>query len=144
MNSCLGIRADKDILKGGFSPPQEELDLWEDDEQGAGPVLQPMKPDWDNLHSSWNYRLEELFGNYFCSKTEVDDDDFEDDIRDMFRQRLARLRRLMRGSMPRAGESLDQMTARTKKTSAAALARQRPNSRRREVSNDMVTSMLLN
>lgn len=144
MNSCLGIRADKDILKGGFSPPQEELDLWEDDEQGAGPALQPMKPDWNDLHSSWNDRLEELFGNYFCSKMEIDNEDLEDNVRDMFRQRLARLRRLIRGSVPRAGETLDQTTARMTKTSAAALARQRPNSRRREVSNDTVTSMLLN
>lgn len=134
MNSCLGIKSDKDILKGGFSPSQETLDLWEADEQGEGPVLNPMKPSWINLDSSWNHRLEEMFSNYFCEKMNMDDGEFEDDVRDMFRQRLVRLRRLLKGGSPRAGENLDQMTVRVQKTSAAALARQRPNSRRREVS----------
>jgi hypothetical protein len=134
MNKSLGINLDKDILKGGVSPSQEALDLWEADEQGEGPTLKNMKPDWNNLRSSWNYRLEELFCAHFCEKMEIDDDEMEEDVCDMFRQRLCRLRRLMMGGSPRAGESLDQATARVRRTSVAALARQRPNSRRREVS----------
>jgi hypothetical protein len=134
MNDLLGIRVDKDILKGGFSPPEEVLNLWEDDEQGVGPTLTAMKPDWNNLCSSWNGRLEELFCAHFCHKMEIDEEEMEDDVCDMFRQRLARLRRLMKQGSSRAGETLDQTTARIRRTSAAALARQRPNSRRREVS----------
>lgn len=134
MNYLLGIKVDKDILQGGFSPPQEALDLWEDDEQGKGPTLKHMKPDWNNLHSLWNCRLEELFCAHFCQKMEIVDEDLEDDVRDMFRQRLARLLRLMKKDLPRPGETTDQTAARVHKTSAGMLARQRPNSRRREVS----------
>lgn len=137
MNNCLGIKVDKDILKGGFNPPQEALDLWEDDEQGEGPALQPMKPDWTNLHSSWNFRLEELFGSHFCQKWGIEDEDFEDNVCDTFRQRLARLRRLIKEGSSRAGETPEQTMVRVQKTSAAALARQRPNSRRREVSDHL-------
>lgn len=142
MNTCLGIRVDKDILKGGFNPPQEALNLWEDDEQGEGPALQPMKPDWINPHSSWNSRLEELFGYYFCTKWGIEDEDFEEDVRDMFRQRLARLRRLIKEGSSKAGETPEQTTVRIQKTSAAALARQRPNSRRREVSSHLLPRVL--
>jgi hypothetical protein len=54
MNKSLGINLDKDILKGGVSPSQEALDLWEADEQGEGPTLKNMKPDWNNFRSLWN------------------------------------------------------------------------------------------
>jgi hypothetical protein len=52
MNKSLGINLDKDILKGGVSPSQEALDLWEADER---PTLKNMKLDWNNLCSLWNY-----------------------------------------------------------------------------------------
>lgn len=134
MNYLMGIKADKDVVKGGLSPPQEALDLWENDEQGEGPALKPMKPDWSNLRSSWNSQLEDLFCAHFCKKWEIDDESMEGDVCNMFRQRLERLRRLIKVGLPRAGETPDQTAARATKTTAAALARQRPNSRRREVS----------
>jgi hypothetical protein len=124
MNKSLGINLDKDILKGGVSPSQEALDLWEADEQGEGPTLKNMKLDWNNLCSSWNYRLEELFCAHFCEKMEVDDNEMEEDVCDMFRQCLCCLQHLMMGGLPRAGSSLNQATAHVPRTLVAVLARQ--------------------
>jgi hypothetical protein len=117
MNKSLGINLDKDILKGGVSASQEALDLWEADEQGKGPTLKNMKLDWNNLRSSWNYRLEELFCAHFCEKMEGDKNEMEEDMCDMFQQCLCRLQRLMMG-----GLSLDQATAHVRRTLVAVLA----------------------
>lgn len=135
MNRLIGIKFDADILKGSISPPQDVVDLWEDDEQGRGPTLNPMRPYWGNIKSSWNYHLADMFYEHLCEKLDLDQNEaLKDELHLMFYDRLSRLRRLLYKGSPKANETADQTKARQQRELAAKLTRQRPNTRRNTVS----------
>lgn len=132
MNRLLRITKDEDIISGNATASQEDVELYED-ELGPGPALDPMQPHWQNLKSAWNESLGELFLQHLKQNIAVEAE-FEDEILEMFYNRLKRLRRLLTGASPLEGENVHQARRRAEQKKVSALARQRPNTRRQQVS----------
>lgn len=138
MNKLLGIEHDKDALRI-LPPPPDDLDWYEDDRGGPGPSICPMTPDWGNLRGEWNYRLYELFIGYVeapppdgCGYALDEESCVE--IHEMFFGRLYRLKREIQAASPKSGEREHQTRERLAQAKKSALTRQRPNTRRKQVS----------
>jgi hypothetical protein len=136
MNLCLGIEKDDEIIWVEAADPSE-VERYEEEEID-GPDLKPMQPSWDCIDSAWNDHLCEIFLDHFKKRQAGNfdfDSDMEQDIEDTFRRRLRTLKRKIRQAKPQKGESRAAANERLTQGKLKALKRQRPNTRRNQVSN---------
>lgn len=132
MNELIGIMKDTDVVKI-TGPSIAEVNAFEN-ETGAGPKLKPMRLYLDGkMKHPWNADLAEQFVSQFMSKFAVDEND-EDDIWDLFKQRFLNLKRKV--SERKLKEDEDEVGAlqRVANKDKARLEGQRPNTRRGTVS----------
>ena len=132
MNDFIGIMKDEDIVR---IPKVSigEVKAFED-ETGAGPKLKPMRLYFDStMKHPWNADLAEQFVSHFQSRAAVDEND-EDDIWDLFKQRFLNLKR--RISERKLKDNEDEVGAlqRVVNKQKERLDGQRPNTRRGTVS----------
>jgi hypothetical protein len=135
MNRLLGIEHDSDIASANVVPPADEVRRFEEEDLD-GPSLCPLQPNWQSVNSVWNDHLSELFLDHFKMLYEDQinvDDETEREIDDIFRCRLRSLRRELKKSQPKRGEDRNATKERVKQSKLRALARQRPNTRRKHV-----------
>jgi hypothetical protein len=138
MNHLMGIEHDKDAVRIP-PPPEEDFDQYEDDGGGPGPSIHPMTPCWDDLRCEWNWRLYELFMAYLEAPAPdgreiLLDEENRVEIHEMFFERLRRLKREITAAAPKSGEKSYQARERVAKKKKETLERQRPNTRRQQVS----------
>ena len=135
MNELLGIKHSNDVAYLDEIPSKEDVERFEEDNTG-GPQLKPMRPYWDDLNSSWNDQLCELFLQHLTSRLEEDTLglDNEAEIEDMFRQRLRSLRREVLKTKARRGEKSSEISGCLKQAHLKSLVWQRPNTRHSQVS----------
>jgi hypothetical protein len=145
MNELMGIAHDKEVV-GMPPPPQDDLDLYEDDGGGPGPSISPMIPHWGKLKSDWNYQLFEIFLARLKAPGPdgwelVFNDETEAEVQEMFFERLYRLKREIKAATPKQGEKNYQARERVARKKMEVLDRQRPNTRRKQVSEFMASCM---
>ena len=138
MNHLMGIEHDKDAMHIPTSP-EEDFDLYEDDRGGPRPSIHPMMPCWDNLKCEWNWRLYELFMAYLEAPAPdgyeiLLDEENQVEIHKMFFECLRHLRWEITATAPKSGEKSYQARERVAKKKKETLERQRPNTRRQQVS----------
>jgi len=138
MNELMGIEHDRDIV-GLPLPPQDALDWYEEDRSGPGPSIHPMRPCWDSLGSEWNGELSDLFLARLkrappdgLGVTMTDSDRIE--AQKMFYERLHHLKREIAAAGPKPGERPCNTQERLLHTKKLVSGRQRPISRRNQVS----------
>lgn len=141
MNQLIGIRKDEDIRSiDELILPNSTLNLamaaFERDARIAPPpTFLPMRPNLNNINGRWN----EVLFDYFldnCRKKYPGsiEDDAEEEVFAIFKERLSSMRKVMRRYSPKDGESKTEAASRAGSMHLAALARQRRNTRRNEVS----------
>jgi hypothetical protein len=148
MNQLLMIEKDNDIFEFTdiFDPKSSqglEMARYEKDKSGEGPFLQPMVPNFHVLTGKWNEQLWGLFRDH-CIEIGYSDEaghdeaghmpeEDEEEIRELFFQRLARLKYLLNTRKPKIGETEEAVEERIDKTHRRRLARQRQHNRRQTV-----------
>lgn len=131
MNPFLGIQKDEDVVTGNRAD-ENDITAFEN-ENGPGPTA-PYAPDWSNLKGPWNHALLVLFMEEYAKQYTIEEEEDQDDICKMFMDRLGRLRKKVRQTMLRNGETTQvQMTERRLADHRRGLLRQRRNTRRNEV-----------
>jgi hypothetical protein len=144
MNQLLMIEKDNDIFEFTDifdlkSLQSLEMARYETDKSGEGPCLQPMVPNFQVLTGKWNEQLWGLFRDH-CIEIGYSDEaghmpeEDEEEIRELFFQRLARLKYLLNTRKPKIGETEETVEERIDKTHRRRLARQRQHNRRQTVS----------
>jgi len=145
MNQLLMIEKDNDIFEFTDifdlkSSQALEMARYEKDKSGEGPFLQPMVPNFQVLTGKWNEQLWGLFRDHCGYSDEAGHDEAghmpeedEEEIRELFFQRLARLKYLLNTRKPKIGETEEAVEERIDKTHRRRLARQRQHNRRQTV-----------
>ena len=132
MNELIGIMKDVDMVKIP-GPSITEVKAFED-ETGAGPKLKPMRLYFNGtMKHPWNADLAEQFVSHFMSKFAVDEND-EDDIWSLFKQRFLNLKRKVSERKLKQDEDEVGALQRVANKDKARLEGQRPNTRRGTVS----------
>jgi len=131
MNALFGISKDADILSKPLAN-RDEIEAFEN-EVGHGPVA-PYLPDLYHVRGTWNHALLLVFMEEYTKKFMIEDEDDQDDITQMFMDRMFRLRRKVKQVMRLPGETDVQLGQRYLAKHKRILKEQRRNSRRNEVS----------
>lgn len=146
MNTMLRIKKDDDILKYSEEFYADNTDLQRKtaayDLTGnvrEGPSLTPMQVDWRNLNGRWNSDLFDLFKSYAEEEGYGKEDgmlceDEEDELRDIFFNRLKRLKGIISANRPRASETMHDAQRRLQARKDEVAASKRRNTRREGVS----------
>jgi hypothetical protein len=148
MNKLLMIEKDNDILDFTdiFNPKSSqglEMARYENDQRGEGPCLQPMVPNFKVLAGKWNEQLWMLFHDHCIEMGYADEagnmpEEDEEEIREIFFQRLTRLKYLLNTHKPKIGETEGAVKERIDRTQKTRLARQRQHNRRQTVSRHLL------
>ena len=141
MNELMQIKHDKDVLNDELyeldTPNKRAMASYEENQCLAGPSLNPMSPNWDEVDGNWNEELFRLFVAH-CEddgdgdRVGTDEDLFN--IHEMFMDRLQRLKGLINRCRPKDDESQDVFTERLSSRHKRELQRQRCHTQRGEVS----------
>lgn len=133
MNELMGISRDLQVIdvEEATHEEVESFDLVGEPE----PALQGMRVYWSNLKAGWNKELEEKFMQAFGVKYPdvVNSAAKETAVRDMYFDRLTRLKKVLVLFGQREGEQPEEHEARVLQQLNARLYRQRPNTRRATV-----------
>lgn len=121
----------------GLGADPEEIDEWRS-ENGPGPTLDPICPDWrrGDKQASWNEELSGVFAASFLMNN-PDVDITAEKLKKMFMERLDGLKTLIWQTIPRTGESQDDADTRLVHNQEAMKTRHRRNRRRVTVSTDI-------
>ena len=120
MNELMQIKHDKDVLKDDDlhepnTPKKRKMMSYEKNQDMPGPDLQPMSPNWDELHGKWNEELFRLFIEN-CEESgdgdEIKTDEDKYNIHEMFMDRLQCLKNLIKRSQPKDNELQEDYAAR--------------------------------
>jgi hypothetical protein len=139
MNHLLGIQHDADII---HVKAAALTDIENYNEEGVdGPILNPMQPCWACIDCAWNDEIWDQFlaefKNIHFEGTEPDIDT-EKEIEGMFIRCLRALKREVTKAQPQKGEGKVGAAGRLKNEKLRKLTRQRPNSRRGQVSDSEI------
>lgn len=134
MNELLDINKDEEICNI-VGPSVEEVRQYEDD-VGPGPTLKPMRPHFSkNMRCCWNDRLGDLFLKHLTDKLPNRlGSETKEQVRDMFDERLERLKRHINLAKRLPGESPEGVEKRLSERRQDILAKQRPSTRRVQAS----------
>lgn len=130
MNDMLGIKKDADVVNSNMVD-YDAIAAFED-ETGPGPTP-PYAPDWSNIEGPWNFALFELFMDKYSASYLIRDEEEQEEVEKMFMDRLRRLKKQVKKTIPKNGETYPEMNARLLSKHKRELANQRRNSRRNEV-----------
>lgn len=130
MNDLFQIEQDADVVKSN----RADGAIIKAYEEGVGPgPTAPYAPDWTHITGPWNYAIFEIFMEAYIQKYVVTEEEQQIDIRDMFLARLRRLKKKVKQTSRRDGETYAQVTERLLRKHREQLENQRRNSRRNEV-----------
>lgn len=138
----MGINKTNDVLKFSdelFStdtPLQREMVAYEEDGRGPGPNLTPMRVNWKNINGVWNEELFQQFLEFserggYADGTMGEDD--EEELREIFFNRLKRILSTINQHRPRSNETVQDAQQRAVRRHKETLAISRRNTRRKEV-----------
>lgn len=141
MNSLLQIGRDSDIMQiiQDAMVGADEVELYMDGTKDA-PPLEPLRPYWDVLQSSWNHHLAKLFAEHFVAHyPEViapqGVPEVLKEVADYFIQRLETLRKIVQKNLPQhPNESAEAIATRVAAQAQASRATKRRRARQERVS----------
>lgn len=139
MNSVMRISQDKEAPTIPSAPEVDVEEYEAGDEHARGPTLTPMRPNWENVKGRWNDALCDLF----IAANEPEEGFTEEDvatIRDMFMDRLVRLKRVRDAASVREGETRREAEKCFNARLHMARFRQRPHTRRIQVSKTVLNT----
>ncbi|SJL18636.1 uncharacterized protein ARMOST_22233 [Armillaria ostoyae] len=128
MNELLGIEQDIHILQVSGATDEEVDDFQHN--SGPGPELSDFRVYWNDLDAEWNNELGMLFMRTFLEEHPTLSEDAEE-LREMYDDRLIRLKRLMIQHSPQEGETEEGYAQRMSRIKSHTLDRQRPHTRRK-------------
>jgi len=134
VHTLFNVVHDKDFLK--LTPASEgDITNFEVNRTGPGPTP-PYVPNWDKRtqRGEWNTTLFDLLMKQIGEEDGIAGDDTDTEtLRELFFERLERVRRLVKVSRPKAGESPNDAQRRFHANHLRKLAAQKPHTRRQTV-----------
>jgi hypothetical protein len=138
MNNLMGIKNDCDVVNLAHPPTPLVMNYETDDTQG--PALKPMNPHLAKglMEFQWNQRLCEMFIPHFemTYNQELTLEE-QQDVGTMFEERLVRLHRKLRETSYKTNETVAAYRQRISSKTKTRLDRQRPTTRRGQVSSSV-------
>jgi hypothetical protein len=138
MNDLMGIKNDCDVVN--LAHPSIPLVMNYETDDTQGPSLKPMNPHFAKglMSFQWNQRLCELFIPHFevTYKKQLNLEE-QRDVETLFEERLMRLHRKLRETSYKASETVEAYRQRISSKIKIRHDRQRPNSRRGQVSHSV-------
>lgn len=135
MNELMGINHDSDVVNLAHPPIRRVMTYETDNTQG--PTLKPMNPHLAKgvMGYQWNLRLCEMFIPHFEMTYQMELTlEEQRDVEIMFEERLGRLHRKLKETSYRESETVTAYRERISGKTKERLDRQRPNTRRGQVS----------
>lgn len=140
MQRLFGIKADHEIVD---AVPARSLFAGQDDVDcyingGPPPLVDPLRPYWENVNHPWNVAIRDEFATALVVKYPILASEDITSIQGHFQQRLADLRKHLSQCLPRDNESEEDIADRLHATRMRKMSLARKDKRRKYVSDSLV------